>query len=41
MIPRTWEEKFLYHGTVERILHRGSIEDCADPMLGIKHHNVS
>ena len=30
MIPRTREEKFL---------HRGSVEDYADPLLGIKHYN--
>ena len=24
---------------MERDLHSGSIEDCADPLLSIKHHN--
>jgi len=24
---------------VERFLYRGSIEDCVDSLLGIKHHN--
>ena len=32
-------EKFLHCGGVERVLYRGSIEDCADLLLGIKHHN--
>ena len=32
-------EKFLHRESVERVLHRGSIEDCTDPLLGIKHHN--
>ena len=41
MTPRTREEKFLHHGSVEKILYRGSIEDCADLLLGIKHHNDS
>ena len=26
---------------MERVLHHGSIKDCADPLLGIKHHNDS
>jgi len=39
MIPRIREEKFLYHGSVERVLHHRSIEDCVDPLLGIKHPN--
>ena len=39
MIPGTREEKFLHRGGVERVLHRESIEDCADPSLGIKHYN--
>ena len=32
-------EKFLHCGSVESVLYRGSIEDCADSLLGIKHHN--
>ena len=39
MTSRTRVEKFLHGGSVERVLHRGSLEDCADPLLGIKHHN--
>ena len=39
--PRTREEKFVRNGSVERVLHCGSIEDCVDPLLGIKHHNDS
>ncbi|KAF3974108.1 hypothetical protein CMV_002534 [Castanea mollissima] len=39
MIPRTREEKFLHRGSVERILRCGSIEGCADLLLGIKYHN--
>ena len=31
-------EKFLCHGSVERVLCRGSIKDCAYPILGIAHH---
>ena len=41
MTPRTRKEKFLHHGSVERVLHCGSIEDYVDPLLGIKHHNDS
>ena len=32
-------EKFLHHGSVERVLYRESIEDCAYPLLGIVHQN--
>ena len=32
-------EKFLHRRSVERFLYRGSIVDCADSLLGIKHHN--
>ena len=32
-------EKFLHHGSVERVLYRGSMDNCADPLLGIEHHN--
>ena len=31
--------KFLHRGSVARVLHCGSIEDCANLLLGIKHHN--
>ena len=41
MTPRTREEKFLHRRSVERDVHCGSIEDCANPLLGIKHHNDS
>ena len=41
MIPRTREEKFLHYGNVVRVQSHGSIEDCADPLSGIKHHNDS
>ena len=41
MIPRTGEEKFLHRESVGRLLYNGSIEDCADPLLGIKHYNDS
>jgi len=34
-------EKFLHCGSVESILYRGSIEDCANSLLGIKYHNDS
>ena len=33
MTPRTREEKFLHHESVERDLYRGSMDDCADPLL--------
>nr|POE61486.1 hypothetical protein CFP56_61610 [Quercus suber] len=39
MTPRTREEKFLHCGNVGKVLHCGSIEDYADPLLGIEHHN--
>ena len=41
MIPRTREEKFLHGGRLERVLRHGSIEDCVDPLLCIKHQNES
>ena len=41
MSPRIGEEKFLYRRSVERVLHRGSIKDCAGPFLGINHQNDS
>nr|POF09732.1 hypothetical protein CFP56_21371 [Quercus suber] len=34
-------EKFLHYGSVERVLYSGSMDDCANPLLGIKHHNDS
>ena len=34
-------EKFLPRGSAERVLYRGSMEECTDPLLGIKHHNDS
>ena len=39
--PRTKEEKFLHRGSVERVQCHGSIEDCVDSLLGIKHYNDS
>ena len=41
MTPRTREEKFLHCGSVERVLYQGSMDDYADPLLGIEHHNDS
>ena len=41
MTPRTREEKFLHHESVERVLYLGSIEDYANPLSGIKHYNDS
>ena len=41
MTPRTREEKFLHCGSVEKVLYCGSMDDCADPVLGIEHHNNS
>ena len=41
MIPSTREEKFLHCGCMERVPHRGGIKYCADPLLGIRHHNDS
>ena len=32
-------EKFLHHGSVERVLYCGSMDDYTDPLLGIEHHN--
>ena len=39
MTPRTRKEKFLYRGSVERVLHCGSMDDYADLLFGIEHHN--
>ena len=41
MIPRRREEKFLHRGSVERVLHYRSIEDCANPLSGFKDYNES
>ena len=41
MILSTKEEKFVNRGSVGRVLHHGSIEDYANPLFGIKHHNDS
>ena len=41
MIPRTRDEKFLHHRSTGRVLHHGSIHDCANLLLGIEHHNDS
>ena len=32
---------FLHYGSVEGLLYRGIIEDCADPLLDIEHRNDS
>ena len=34
-------EKFQPHESEEMVLYCGSMDDCADPLLGIKHHNDS
>ena len=34
-------EKFLYCGSVERVPYLGSMDNYADPLLGIKLHNDS
>ena len=39
MTPRTRKEKFLYRGSVERVLHCGSMDDYTDLLFGIEHHN--
>ena len=39
--PRIGEEKFLHRRSVEMVLHRGSVKDCAGLLLGIKNHNDS
>ena len=41
MSPGTRDEKFLHRGSVERVLHRRSMDDCANLLLGIEHHNDS
>ena len=33
--------KFPHRGSVERVLHHESIENCAYPLLSIKHYNES
>ena len=34
-------EKFLHCGSEKRVLYRGSMDDCVDPLLGIEHYNDS
>ena len=41
MIPRIREEKFLHLASEGKVLRRGSVEDCTDPLLCTKHHNDS
>ena len=41
MTFRIREDKFLHRRSVGRVLYHGSIKDCADLLLGIKHHNDS
>ena len=31
-------KRFLRCGNMEKFLHRGSVEGCTKPLLGIKHH---
>ena len=41
MTPRTRKDKFLHRGSVEMVLYHGSMDDCANLLLGIEHHNDS
>ena len=41
MILRTRDVKFLHRGSAENVLYHVSMDDCAGPLLGIKHHNDS
>ena len=41
MTPRTRTEKPLHCASVEKVLYRGSMDNYADPLLGIKHYNGS
>ena len=41
MTLRIREDKFLHRRSVGRVLYHGSIKDCADLLLGIKHYNDS
>nr|POE76419.1 hypothetical protein CFP56_19866 [Quercus suber] len=41
MAPRPRHEMFLRRGSVERVVYCGRMDDCADPLLDIKHHNDS
>ena len=38
---REVKEKFLHRRSVERVLYLGSMDDCTDPLLGIKYQNDS
>ena len=41
MILRTRDKKCLHYGSVESVLYHGSINDFANPLLCIEHHNDS
>ena len=41
MILRTRDEKCLHHGSVESVLHEGSMDNFANPLLCNDHHNDS
>ena len=41
MILRTSAVKLLHQGSVENVLYHVSMDDCADLLLGIEHHNDS
>ena len=41
MILRTRDEKCLRHLSVESVLYQGSMDDFANPLLCIEHHNDS
>ena len=39
MILRTRDETCLHHGSAESVLYHGSMDDLANPLWYIKHHN--
>ena len=41
MIVRKRYEKCLHHGSAENVLYQGSMDDFANPLLCIEHHNDS
>ena len=41
MILGIRDEKFLQQGKAENVQYHVSRDDCADPLLGIEHHNES
>ena len=34
-------EKFLHCGSAKKVIYCGSMDDYANPLLGIEHHNDS